>query len=293
MVNIADLNNIPPTLLSNIIDCLDDLLTWKDKYGNPSSIISGYNWFSSSPDFNQTFSFSNIHETTDYFKDMASDLNLLGYSSSTIKNALRKKGGAFYHELRFRVNDDQGNPLSGLKIKDLRTKEYIDLKKYSKPLIHYPEFEDADGLLVAEDIGYEINLNFSSEDNLFTLCDLFTRKANLEKYNDAGEVVVETSEEFTERNPWKDAYRTPVLIIGDAATKYKDKLPQFDQASKFCFRKEGNEISFIIQKALDSLKEMLHYDFLLKSGFKQELCLANKPFIKFVNDNSLILNINE
>ena len=45
MITIDDLTGIPETKRKQIIECLDDLLTFRDSNGNLSPVISGYNLY--------------------------------------------------------------------------------------------------------------------------------------------------------------------------------------------------------------------------------------------------------
>ena len=58
---------------------------------------------------------------------MLQDLNRLGYSPQASLKQIRNKGGAFLWDLDFEIRNKKGDILHGLKIKDIRTSQYINL----------------------------------------------------------------------------------------------------------------------------------------------------------------------
>ena|GEM_PF-4014096 len=283
MIFIKDLTGIYENKRKEVIACLDELLTYRDAKGLLIPVISGYNWYLKLAESDRVITFSNIHETEAYKEDMLRDLEELGYNSQAVLKQIREKAGAFIHDLEFRIRDDEGNLLPGLRIKDTRTGDYICLEKYSEPLINYPEFQDADGCLTDEDQGWELDMPFKGEKELMDLVDLFLRKSGKHIYDAQGNIIRETDEDQEFRAPWSDAYKVPVLLLGEIALRYVDRLPQFIPATKFSLKENGNEISFIIHKNLEYLKSLNHYKRLLRAGFMEEECLGNKPFIKYVD----------
>jgi hypothetical protein len=279
MIRLEDLTGIEDGKRREAVTCLDELLTSKDSDGRISPVITGYNWYVTLPPSNSIVTFSNIHETDANRKDMTEDLLRLGYNPERISAGIRQKGGAFLHEPDFRIRGDDGQVLPGLRVKDARKKEYLDLNTFKNSLTQHPDFQNAN-YLIAEDQGWEIDIPFSSKEELLRLADLFLRKAGMYLYDNKGEVVEETEEERTKRAPWADAYEMPVLLIGQAAVQYAKELPQFTQATKICLVENHNEISFIINSQLDLLRSLQQYKLLLTLGFTEELCLANTPFIK-------------
>ena len=146
-----------------------------------------------------------------------------------------------------------------------------------KPLKEYKQFTNAD--LLGENYGWELNMPFNSEGELIKLVDLFLRKSGDHIYDKNGVIIEEIDKEKSLRAPWRDAYETPVLILGEIALKYANKLPHFIPATKIILRENFNEISFIINKNLGLLRNLPHYEQLKRMGFNEELCLGNKPFI--------------
>ncbi|MBS3108028.1 hypothetical protein J4468_03880 [Candidatus Woesearchaeota archaeon] len=286
MVSKNDLNWISERRRNEIFECLDDLIRIQNHNNSKSNVITGYNWYVSLPISTSIVTFSNCHESNEYRRDMLYDLIKLGYTSKYILNRIREKGSVFVFELDFEICDESGEIFPGLCIKDLREKEFIDLTKYTKPLENYAEFEEADGALIAESRGWELDIAFSSKSELLRLVNLFLNKASINLYNEKGEKIIETFEEKSKRGYWKGAYETPFLIIGNAAYKYLNSLPHFIQATKFYFTNKNNEISFIIHNKLELLRSLPPYDKLLDLGFKEELCLGNIKFIKqYVDKN--------
>src|SRR3989338_3494898 len=98
MITIDDLTGIHKTKRKQIIECLDDLLTYRDEQGNLSPIISGYNFYTKLAKSDRLITFSHIHETETYKQDMLRDLVQLGYDSQTILEQIREKSGVFLHD---------------------------------------------------------------------------------------------------------------------------------------------------------------------------------------------------
>lgn len=279
MVDIADLTGIHGSKRKLVVACLDDLLTLKDAQKKSTPVIAGYNWYTSLSQSNSVVTFANIHETEAYKEAMMRDLEKQRYDRRTVLSNIRAKGGAFLWNFGYRIRDDNDSPLAGLKIKDLKTGEYLDLTKFDKSLSNYPSFAGRKNDFVAEDSGWELDIPFGSKEELFRLVSLFQRKAGLHKYDENGVIVQETEEEQKLRAPWTDAYEVPVLLVGENATQYAAELPHFTPATKIALKENGNEISFVINKKLRRLKGLPHYQQLLDLGFKEEPCLGNKPFI--------------
>ncbi len=284
MIKIEDLTGIPEDKRNKIIRCLDELLTFKDSQGNLSPVISGYNWYNELAKSDRIITFSNIHTSDAYMQAMLKDLERLGYASQSILEYIREKGGAFFWDPAYRIRDDKENLLPNLKIKDIRTNRYVNLMSYIKPLSEYLEFINCKGFLLAEDQGWELDMPFKSKGELVDLVNLFLMKSGEHIYDEKGEIVEESDEEKRLRNPWDDAYIIPVLIVGEKALKYADELPQFDQATKICLIEDNNEISFIIHKDIDRLRNLSHYEQLKKLGFSEEICLGNKPFLRDIDE---------
>ena len=163
MIKIEDLTGIPEAKRKQTIECLDDLLTSKDPQGRLSPVITGYNLYITLPEFDSVITFSNIHGTEAYKQDMITDLARLGYDPQIILRYIREKAGAFLHNLEFRIRDDGGNLLPGLRIKDTRTGEYLNLEKFSEPLVNYSQFKGAKGCLICEDQGWELDMPFNNK----------------------------------------------------------------------------------------------------------------------------------
>ncbi len=274
-----------------VICCLDNMLSLRDKENKLRNVISGYNWYAEVQS-NETFiTFSNIHETDEYLHAVTADLELFGYTKKEISSIVRGKGGTFHHDLDFAIRDSQGELFPGIRIKDTRTGEYLDLSQYKKPLSYYPEFSDAQGYLLSEDYGWELNLPVDNMDKLKKVVNTFLRKSSSFLYDERGEIIPETPEQKRLRAPWADAYRLPVLLVGECTNSLAKEFPHFDIATKMVLRENNNEISFVIHKALTALKEMREYRILCEEGFLEEQCLANRAFLNYINLNSLILNI--
>jgi len=279
MIKIDDLTGIPESKRKQAIECLDDLLTFKNCQNRLSPIITGYNWYITIPESNSIVTFSNIHETESYKQEMLRDLEKFGYDSKIILKYIREKAGAFLHDLEFRIRNEEGDLLPMLRIKDIRTGKYLDLDKFLEPLINYPQFKDIEGYLIDENQGWELDISFNNRAELLKLVDLFLRKSGLFLYDEKGEKIEEVDKERKLRSPWGDAYETPVLLLGETALRYADKLPHFIPATKIALKENSNEISFVIHKNLEELRNLSHYEQLLRLGFNEEKCLGNSSFI--------------
>ena len=127
MTKIKDLIGISQKKRNQIVKCLEELLAYKDSQGKVSPIITGYNWYPTLTESVRIITFFHIHETEDYKQDMLQDLNRLGYSPQASLKQIRNKGGAFLWDLDFEIRNKKGDILHGLKIKDIRTSQYINL----------------------------------------------------------------------------------------------------------------------------------------------------------------------
>ncbi len=286
MVGIEDLIGISEDKRKEIFRCLDDLMTFKNSSSKLAPVISGYNWYHKIVGPNRIITFSHIHETEAYKQDMLKDLVKLGYDSNTILEYVRDKAGTLLWNLRYKIRDDRGNVLQGLKIRDIRTGEYIDLNEYVKPLSKYREFRGSKGCLIAEDQGWQLDTPFRNKNELLSLVNLFLKKSGEHTYDKNGAEIPESEEERMLRAPWTDAYEAPVLIIGEGALMYSEELPQFNKATKMCLIENNNEISFIVHKKLEFLKNLSHYEKLRMLGFNEELCLGNKPFLEDIDEKT-------
>ncbi len=217
---------------------------------------------------------STLQESENYKEDMLADLEKLDYNKELIIKCIREKMGRCLHELTFRVTGEDNCPLPGLRVKDVRNGKYLDLTKYTKPLIYYPEFKDANGYLIGEDSGWELDMPFKDKAQLFKLIDLFLNKSGEFIYDKEGRIITECE------NHWRDAWQTPVLLLGENAIQYLEELPLFIPVTKIALKENNNEISFVIHKNLNLLKDLPFYEQLLSLGFLDELCLGNAVFIK-------------
>src|SRR3989344_1516272 len=262
MITINDLEGISKEKRKKILTCLDDLVTFKDSSGLQTPVISGYNF---------------------YTKPTLSDIVIKGYSKKIILESIREKGATYLWDLKYRTRDDNGIILPFLRIRNMRTGRYVNLRRYNKPLIEYKKFEGMLGSLIGEDIGWELDLPFHTEVELLELVYLFLRKSGVSLYDSKGIKIKETEEEKKKRMHWSDAYEVPVLIIGEKALMCKDKLPNFGKAIRVCLTENSNEISFIINEKLKVLRSIKYYNDLFNLGFVEEPCLVNKPFLLTVD----------
>ncbi len=273
MIAIEDLTGIEKDKREGILQCLEDLLLFKDYEGNYASVITGYNFYNRPVKSDRIITFSHIHSLDTYKESMMRDLKDLGYSEKEILNDIRDKIGICIWELDFEIGE-------GLRIKNVSKKEYVDLKKYKKQLDLYDEFKECKDNFIGEQLGWELDLPFRKKEELFSLVNLFMRKSGKFAYDSLGNQIEESIEERNFRNPWPMAYDTPVLILGATALKYKDALTQFSTAVQFSLKENNNEISFVINNNLPVLEQLPHYKQLLNWGFEKEFCLGNKAFIK-------------
>ena len=205
MIKLEDLTEIPEDKKNLAVKCLDELLTFRDKHGRLSPVITGYNFYNSLPKSESVVTLSHIHETEAYKQDMLRSLGKLGYSPKFVLECLREKTGVFLWNPIYRTRNDKGQVLSGLRIKDLIKGKYINLT------------------------------------------ELFLEKSGIYIYDERGIEIKETEEERTLRNPWNDAYETPVLILGERALECIKELPHFEPAVRIYLAENNNEICFVIK----------------------------------------------
>lgn len=268
-ISFEDLYCIDTDAKKIIRSCLDDLMTFEyDNY--LMQVITGYNWYNKT--FNESDNIiyiSHIHEDEAYKKEVISGLKFIGFDDTLVKRCIRNKGGRFVPDVKtFRIRNDSSEIYKGLKIKDTRTDNDINLENYTEPLGNYPEFDDAQGYLISEDYGWELNLPIENDNNLLKTIELFSSKSFRER------------EGIINKNAWAGAYRIPVLILSKKALEYKMELPDFTVVTKLVLKAENNEISFIINKNFKLLENLPHFQQLIDLGFKKEVCLANNVFIK-------------
>jgi len=276
MVNFEDLIEIENK--DEIRECLEGLIAHKDEDGNSSPIITGYNWYNKLPKADRIATFSNIHESDAYKQEMLVDLEKLGYSRDQILEYLREKGSFFIWELDFKFCDQDGKPYKKLRVWDIKQKQWLDLKLYKQPLIKYDGYKEREGNFVAEDLGWQLDMPFHSREELLSLIGLFIQKGSEFLFDLKGNKF----EGLTSNQSlyWSGSYETPVLLLGQEAMRYADELIDFTQATKVAFYRGSNEISFIVHRRLEELRESSNYNFLIKQGFQEELCFGNKIFIK-------------
>lgn len=279
MVSIDDLTGIPEDKRREASKCLESLLLFQDEKGKIAPIITGYNWYTSVPEFDRIVTLSHIHETEVYKFAMVKSLQTLGYKRDSILRCIRSKTGAFLPESDFIFTDDKGNLLSGLGIKDTRIGRHITASTFNslQEIIAY--LQSAKEYLILEDSGWELDMPFHNREELVNLTNRFLRKYSGYFYDKEGSIINETSRQKERRKPWPDAYKTPVLLLGSEALKYAKDIPHFIQALKISLIENNNEISFVIHKNMKILRYLPHYQQLKKLGFREEPCLANKPFI--------------
>lgn len=258
---------------NTIIECLDDLLTFRNTEGKISPIITGYNWYNQIARCDRIITFSHMHRNEKYKKSMLKDLEKMGYKKDDINERIRDKIACYLWGLDFLISD-------GIKIKVLESGDYLDLHKYKNSLIEYPEFNNYNKNLVCEALEWELDIPFYNKKELLNLLNLFLRKSSKNLYDNKWNKIIETKEKRRKRNPWQGAWEIPVLLIGKKALEYKKDLPQFTLVNRFSIRENHNEISFIINKNLDLLKTLPYYEKLLQYGFEKEVCLGNILFIK-------------
>ena len=214
---------------------------------------------------------------------MLEDLKKLGYRRRYILERIREKGGTFFWNPDYNIRDGKGRILKRLKIKDLRTGKYVDLRRYKERLKKYDQFRTSKGYLIANNYGWEVDIPFRKKERLLSLVNLFLKKSGDFIYDNSGTIIVERAKERRMRAPWPDSYRVPVLLLGESALKHSEELPDFDPAIKFSLIKNSNEISFVVHKYLEILRSLPHYETLIHLGFSEERCLGNRPFLNEVD----------
>jgi hypothetical protein len=245
-------------------------------------IISGYNYYPriASVNSNKILTFSNMHETKDYFASMMKDILSSGYPNDYVLMQVRDKYGTYRWEPNFRFRDDKGKVYPDLRIKDTRNNKYVDFS-----IIPFASFEEAGYTATevsdfsGENKGWEINIGCDLVKDIIKLASLFVSKSSILPFDKNGMPKPETLEDKEIRDPWPDAYDTPVLIIGGDINQIREKVSSFIPAKIIRLEKDNKELSFIINSNFEKLKRIKEYDSLIELGFKEEDCLANLPFI--------------
>ena len=259
-----------------------ELLIYKDLKGfNP--IISGYNFFNEVVMGDRAITFSNIHSSKKYKQDMVGDVSRLGFDKKKLLKSFRNKGAAYIWETFYNIRTEDYNLIKGLSIKDIENEKLLDLTLFGNTLLENPKNITYSLSLVGFDQGWEINIPFDNEEKLYSLISLFMKKAGEYTYDKEGLIKSETPEEKEKRKPWKDAFKTHILVIGGGAVKYAPKLKQFETAKRIFLEGKNNEISFIINNHYKRLINTPHFKRLIEYGFKEEYCLANKHFLESVD----------
>lgn len=264
-LQLEQLVGIPKSKRKKALSCLNSLLRFRDEKGQLSPIITGYNGYVQTPESDRAVTFSHIQEDEAYRQAMFSDLEKQGYKEQELKDKLRDKTSASLWELHFRIRGSGGQTYRELTIKYMDTDEELDLNIYAgDTLVAYPELKDK---LYSENHGWELDLPFGSQKELLRLVRLFAKRAYRDK-----------------TKSWPGAYATPVLVLGERALDWEEKLPDFIRATKIELIEGENELSFIIQDNIARLKALPHYGELVDLGFKERVCLGNKAFIEeYVN----------
>ncbi|MEK6874443.1 MAG: hypothetical protein AABX52_01695 [Nanoarchaeota archaeon] len=276
-------NKIPRHKYKKTFETLDNLLSFRNK-DKLQPVISGYNWYNKISTADRIITFSHIHGSDNYKRAMLNNLEKIGYNQIKIVQHIREKDAAYLWDPNYRIRDDNGTLFTGLRIRDLRTDQYIDLNQFKEHLTENVYYTKCKGNLIAEDKGWQLDFPFNNSYELGNLVDLFLVKSGIHIYDKEGNRIKETFEQFNQRSPWEDAYRTPVLIIGKVAIDLASQLPDFDIATRMVLIENRHEISFIIHKYIQELHLLPQYQTLLRLGFLEEPCLVNKPFLKDINN---------
>ncbi len=214
---------------------------------------------------------------------MKRDLEAFGYSAGKITRHIRKMGGAYFHDPEFNVRDEAGALYPALRVKNVRTQQYLNLNEYALPLIEYEEFRRSPNILVAHHRGWQLDLPVKDLDELTRLANLFLEKSESARRNTQGYIIKETAEERMVRAPWPGAYETPVLIVGREITAPSLQIPGFGPAVKLSLIENRGEVSFVIAEKYLALQKTSAFSHLMGLGFSEEPCLANNAFIRYIN----------
>ena len=278
MIRLEDLTNIPER--EAIKHCLDFLLTRRDEEGFVDPIITGYNYYSPIPQASRVIIFSHMYETKNYKEDMLKDLETMSYSKEDIDENIREKLAIFLWSPKFLIRNEEGVIYNSLRIRDTRTGKFIDLERFKLCLGEREEYSTSFSYLIGESQGWQLDMPLSSKKELFNLIRLFLKRSGKDLYYNQGLVIPETEEEKDIRSPWKGAYETPVLLLGESVLGYSNELAQFSPITRFILNKNSNEASFVIHRNLRRLVQLPQYKELINFGFIEEKCLGNNAFIK-------------
>lgn len=216
--------------------------------------ISGFNRSSSAYDLSDTsvLVLSNLHETAPYREAVLEDLRKIGYPNPEINVGVKRRKGFTRWDLDYRIRDDKGKQLVGLRIKE--KEKYLDLDKIPTDTLEEAGFsEEYIQSLIGINDCYEIRIQSSIPETVQGLARLFLDKTN-PRY----------------AKPWPDLYGVPVIfLLGIESTEGFTPVTMYQQKGK------RNNLNFIQRNVPKEIKKILEED-----GFEQANCLANSLFVR-------------
>lgn len=262
---------------------LENLVGDHNSTGAP--IISGFNYYKYPFIFpHNVLTFSNIHFCPEYLSCMLRDLLYMGFPNGNVNISIRAKVG--YHKWApgFSFRDKNGNVEKDLSIKDLNRGCNVELEEMPyNTLVDAQYCDESANYLIAQNRGCEVNLSISKVSEMYKIATLFNTKSSKYRYNKEGDVIREPRAELKKRKAWPTDWKVPVLIIGGAIEKLKRHFLGYNVATLFVYQDARGEYNFVINKYLTLLKDSAEYCQLEDMGFKVQNCLANTPFLKYID----------
>lgn len=255
---------------------LNSLLTEKNSRGTP--IITGYNYFPHyfiRPRVGITI-FSNIHYCFEYLQDMLRDLCTQEIFSKIYSFSIRRKNGFFHWDPHFYIRNEIGQLQPTLHITDIVKRQRLCLEEYKTRTLEKSGFTKEDcKYLIAQEQGYEIDIDVQENSILKYLATLFIQRASAVQIGNTS---------LNSPIPWLNAWNVPAIFLRNCATNIRN-FPGYNKAHLFQVTKPNiGEYSFNIHTHHPSLLEGVEYHNLLGKGFKVEMCLANESFIRYIDD---------
>lgn len=216
--------------------------------------ISGFNRSFSAFDFshNPVLVLSNLHETLPYREAVMEDLKERGYPNQEMSVDVKKRKGFTRWDLEYRIRDDEGKLLAGLRIKE--KDKYLNLEEIPTGTIEEAGFsEEYVRSLIGINDAYEIRIQSSNHEAVLGLARLFLDKTN-------------------PRSPraWPDAYGVPVVFLLGT-----EIIEGFTPVTMYQQRRKRDNLSFVQRNVPEDIEKVLE-----ENGFEQGNCLANSLFVR-------------
>ncbi len=215
-------------------------------------IITGYNIFNKPINRGKyNFVLSNLHETEAYVEDVRRDFDSLNLSADF---QVRDRQTSFCWKPTDRFRDDENKVYPKIQIRN--REGFINLEAiYAQSFIeadYSPEFCRS---LICENKALEINIACNSKEDILLLANFF-REHSL----------------AMNKNAWKDAYKTPFIIIEGKELR----IEGFREIFLFVKRTSNFEASVLIPKN----------KLVLLPSFQKQIVYVNKELMDYILEES-------